>query len=587
MCGIVGVIEKENATEKVLQGLEKLQYRGYDSAGICFKSEEKLNVIKSLGTIDFLREKVPKNKSNVAIGHTRWATHGKVCETNAHPILSENKNWAVVHNGIIENYKYICDDLQEKGVHFSTQTDTETISALLGQNNFLNPIKNIAFLMQQIKGSYAFCAVKNDDKQQIFAAKNKSPLYVFCSPYISMLASDPICFPKGEYFKMEDGEICKLQIGKVEFFDCKCQQIKKQPNLEQQFDAAEDIGQFDHYMLKEIYQTSPALRRLAINFLNLDLSALKKLSFDKVKLVGCGSAYHSCMIGCEYFKKVLKVDSEALQASEFRYGSTLLTKKTLCIFVSQSGETADTIAAAEFASKKTKNIVVLTNVLHSTLAKLGKIILPISAGVEMAVASTKAYSCQVAALYLLVMTLKSEKMFYKAVSDVFLLSKKLDKFYINMAEFAQEISFAQSVFFIGKGLDYVTAMEGALKLKEISYINCNAYPAGELKHGILTLIEKDVPLIVVATQPKIYEKTMNSALEAKSRGAKLFLISASPPKAFELEDFEMCLSLPKCPPLLRPILAILPLQKLSYLVSIQRGNNPDMPRNLAKSVTVE
>ena len=293
------------------------------------------------------------------------------------------------------------------------------------------------------------------------------------------------------------------------------------------------------------------------------------------------------MIGCEYFKKVLKVDSEALQASEFRYGSTLLTKKTLCIFVSQSGETADTIAAAEFASKKTKNIVVLTNVLHSTLAKLGKIILPISAGVEMAVASTKAYSCQVAALYLLVMTLKSEKMFYKAVSDVFLLSKKLDKFYINMAEFAQEISFAQSVFFIGKGLDYVTAMEGALKLKEISYINCNAYPAGELKHGILTLIEKDVPLIVVATQPKIYEKTMNSALEAKSRGAKLFLISASPPKAFELEDFEMCLSLPKCPPLLRPILAILPLQKLSYLVSIQRGNNPDMPRNLAKSVTVE
>ena len=587
MCGIVGAIKDEDCKETVIRGLELIQYRGYDSAGICLKEGAKLEVYKAKGVIQNLVEKLPQSHQSVAIGHTRWATHGGVCEKNAHPVESRDKSWAIVHNGIIENYKQIADKLAKEGYSFKTETDTEIISAILEVNDSLDPIKNIVWLTKKLKGSYAFCGVRKEEENVIYAAKFKSPLYAFCGDGVTMVASDPICFPKGDYYKLNDGEICRLEKGDISFFDCEGLPIQKEKQPYHEISSLADKGAYQHFMLKEIYETPEAIKNLAVNFMKIDYEKLHKFKCKKIKLIGCGTAYHSALLGASFMRKYLKVDAEALQASEFRYDNFIVNSKTLCIFVSQSGETADTIAALEKARKKKAKIITLTNVLHSTLAAMGDVTLPISAGPEIAVASTKAYSCQVAALYMLCMALKSEKDYYRAVKDVKLLSKTISNLFINMAEFAGEIYQKDRVFFIGKGADYITALEGALKLKEISYINCNAYPAGELKHGVLALIENKTPVIVIATDDKLYDKTMNSALEAKSRGAKLYLVANRPPQPIELENFEMCLSLPKVPCALKNILAVLPLQLLSYNVSVLRGIDPDKPRNLAKSVTVE
>lgn len=587
MCGIVGAIRAGGGRDDVIKGLKLIQYRGYDSAGLCLKEAGELQLFKSRGVIEKLDEKVPQSCAPVVIGHTRWATHGQVCEKNAHPIEGGNRDWAVVHNGIIENYRKMTDELSGEGVVFKTDTDTEVIAALLALNNFSDPIRNIAWATKKLQGSYAFCAVKKEEENAIYAARFKSPLYAFCNNDVSMVASDPVCFPEGDYYKLEDRELCKLSQGKLEFFDADGEPIEKEKTPYKKISFAAGKGEFEHFMLKEIYETPETIARLARNFMNLNYDAFSKLKCDKIKLIGCGTAYHSCLMGASFMRSYLRVEAEALQASEFRYGSYPLSKKTLCIFVSQSGETADTIAALEKAKKKGAKTISLTNVLHSSLAEEGGMVLPISAGPEIAVASTKAYSCQVAALYMLTMALKGEKYFYKSIKQVQDLSRTLKGLFVNMSEFASDIYQKEKVFFIGKGEDYVTALEGALKLKEISYINCNAYPAGELKHGVLALIENKTPVIVIATDDKVYDKTMNSALEAKSRGAKLYLISNKPPKACELESFEMCLSLPSSPQPLRNILAILPLQLLSYNVSVLRGIDPDKPRNLAKSVTVE
>lgn len=587
MCGIVGAVRAGGSRNDVIRGLKLIQYRGYDSAGLCLKEKKDLQIFKAKGVIEKLDEKVPASLATVAIGHTRWATHGQVCEKNAHPIEGGNREWAVVHNGIIENYRTMTDELSGEGVVFKTDTDTEVIAALLALNNFSDPVRNIAWATKKLQGSYAFCAVKKEEDNVIYAARFKSPLYAFYSGDVAMIASDPVCFPEGKYFKLEDGEICKLSQEKIEFFDASGEPIEKEASPYKKINYIAGKGEFEHFMLKEIYETPDAIRRLAINFMNLDFSKLNKLKFDKIKLIGCGTAYHSCLMGASFMRSFLRVEAEALQASEFRYGIFPISRRTLAIFVSQSGETADTIAALEKAKKKGAKTICLTNVLHSSLAEEGEMVLPISAGPEIAVASTKAYSCQVAALYMLTMALKGEKHFYKSIKQVQDLSRTLKSLFINMSEFAADIYQKEKVFFIGKGDDYVTALEGALKLKEISYINCNAYPAGELKHGVLALIENKTPVIVIATDEKVYDKTMNSALEAKSRGAKLYLISNKPPKACELESFEMCLSLPSSPQPLRNILAVLPLQLLSYNVSVLRGIDPDKPRNLAKSVTVE
>ncbi len=588
MCGIVGVISDEDCQKYIFDGLKLVQYRGYDSVGICQKNNDTLKVDKVKGLIDKLVCKTSNLEGcKVAIGHTRWATHGSVCEENAHPIEGKDKEWVIVHNGIVENYQQLMCNLQREGEVFKTQTDSESIALLLSLNNFDDPIKNLIWTIKQLKGSYAICAVKKESNNYIYAAKNKSPLYAFCNDKITMLASDPICFPDGDYYKFEDGEVCVAKKGEIVFYNLNGVVIEKQKQKFQPIREKADKGDYEHYMLKEIYETPEALKNLTKNFLNIDIKNIKKLKFSNVKLIGCGTAYHSCLMGAIYFRKFLKIDAEAIYASEFRYGDYVIGSKTLCIFVSQSGETADTIAALLKAKTKKAKILSFTNVPYSTISSLSNIVIPISAGPEIAVASTKAYSCQVAGLYLLVMALKGEKHYYKALKQVCELANETEKFFINMADFAQDIAQKQKVFFIGKDSDYVTALEGALKLKEISYINCSALPAGELKHGTISLIESKTPIIVIITNKNLYEKVMNSALEAKSRGGKLYLISYKPPEICELENFEFCLSLPKVAQPLLCVVSILPLQLLSYNVSVLKGLDPDKPRNLAKSVTVE
>lgn len=588
MCGIVGVVSDEDCQNYIFEGLKLVQYRGYDSVGICQKCGSQLKIDKVKGLIDKLIAKtIVLEGCKVAIGHTRWATHGGVCEENAHPIEGKNREWVVVHNGIVENYQQLMCDLQKEGEVFKTQTDTEVIALLLSLNNFNDPIKNLIWTVKQLKGSFAICAVKKEDENCIYAVKNKSPLYAFCDGKVTMLASDPICFPEGDYYKLEDGELCVAKKGEIIFYNINGEILQKQKQTYQKIRAMADKGEYQHFMLKEIYETPEALKRLTKNFLNINFKNIKKLKFKNVKLIGCGTAYHSCLMGAIYFRKYLKVDAEAVYASEFRYSDYIVNSQTLCIFISQSGETADTIAALLKAKSKKAKTISFTNVSYSTIASLSQIVLPISAGPEIAVASTKAYSCQVAGLYLLVMAFKGEKFYYKAIKQVCELSTATEQFFINMADFAQDIAQKQKVFFIGKDCDYVTALEGSLKLKEVSYINCSALPAGELKHGTLSLIENKTPVIVISTNKKVYEKVMNSALEAKSRGAKLYLISYKPPEICELENFEFCLSLPKVAQPLLCVLAILPMQLLSYNVSILKGCDPDKPRNLAKSVTVE
>lgn len=587
MCGIVGAICKARCSEIVLDALQKIEYRGYDSAGICLKNGCQCSVYKTEGYINKLRSQVPSSLAPVAIAHTRWATHGKVCKKNAHPISSQDGAWTIVHNGIIENYEELKCLLEKKGVRFFTDTDSEVIAALLALETFSDPVKNVVWTAKKLKGSFAFCAIKNEVENVVYGVKFGSPLYAYLSGNKAMVASDPICFPSGGFFKLEDGEICKLTQKDVVFCDFFGKNVKKEEFFISNINYSVDKGNFQHYMLKEIYETPKTLCSLANFFKDFDDHRLKNLRFERVKLIGCGTAHHACLMGASFMRSVLKIDAEAITASEYRYGNYIVDKSTLCIFVSQSGETADTIAAYKKASQKTKNLISLTNVLHSTLATISDITIPLCAGPEIAVASTKAYSNQVAALCMLTYLFKGKDALLKNINHVLTQAPQMVFCDEEAKRVAQRIFNHDKVFFIGRDNDFITALEGALKLKEISYINCSAFAAGELKHGTLALVEDGTPVIVIATNKKVFKKTMNSALEAKSRGAKLFLISPFELKEKEKENFEEIISFNAEDCWLKSIQAALPLQLLSYYVSLKKNLNPDKPRNLAKSVTVE
>lgn len=584
MCGIVGVVGKDvNATE-IFNGLEKLQYRGYDSAGICVEKNKKFYLYKETGIIENLRQICSNNlRGTVAIGHTRWATHGRVSKTNAHPILSANGCWAVVHNGIIENYAELKKKFSDSE-KFQTETDTEIVVKMLEKSESENDFENFILATKQLKGSFALCVMKKG-RSSLFLAKNKSPLYVQIRENETIVASDPVCFESGKYFRMEDGEYAEATINGVKFYDDKGKIVVKKPFGDFKSESSTSKNGFEHFMLKEIYETPKVIKNLCECYQKLNWDYLKKWWISKVKLIGCGSAYHSCLVGAQYFKKHLNIDAEAVTASEFLYNKEILDCSTLCIFVSQSGETADTISALKKAFKKTKKIISLTNVQYSTLATLSPNTLPICAGTEIAVASTKAYTCQIIALYLLVMQIKSE--LNKGIKQVLKVSNKLKKIFVDVSKLADNIKDQTDVFFIGRNLDYITALEGALKLKEISYINCNAFPAGELKHGVLALIQKGTPVIVLASNKSLIQKTLNNAFEAKSRGAKIFLFASQVPKAIGEEKSYECFLLPKSNNDLTSIFETVALQLLAYHVSVMKGLDPDKPRNLAKSVTVE
>ena len=576
MCGIVGYVGKSLRVGDVLGVLKKLEYRGYDSAGISVINGAGQRVYKSLGVIDNLCAKVPKKLfAQCAIAHTRWATHGKPSALNAHPHASNGKLWTIVHNGIIENAEKLksSHNLQTLG-----QTDTEVLAQLLEWRG-AKDIGGFISAFECVEGSWAILAQCKEVPNVLFVAKNKSPLYAAQDKNGNFwVASDPICFADfaKEYIVFEDGEFAIIENNKLCVFDKNFNIITKSPVQFAEIGANASKGDFAHFMEKEILEQPAALCRLVDGY--KQNKCLARFSpnflaqFDAVKFLGCGSAYHAAMYGAEIFEDILQIPASAEIASEFTYSKTFCFAKTLFVFISQSGETADTIRAHELVKASGGQTVVITNVEYSTLAQNADITLGLFAGPEVAVASTKAFVCQLAALYLLAKAMQGDcKDFFAEVETT---AHELLKFDMEKIDaLARKLATAKNALFIGKGLDFVLAREGALKLMEITYIKSLAVPAGELKHGYLALVQAGTPLFVFANHEILAPKTLNAATEAAARGAKVIEISF-------LDNQSMSLHL-------LPLLAIAPIQYLAYRVCVLKNLDPDKPRNLAKSVTVE
>ncbi|MBR6778891.1 MAG: glutamine--fructose-6-phosphate transaminase (isomerizing) [Clostridia bacterium] len=597
MCGIVGYIGNKTIDKELVDGLKLLEYRGYDSAGVAVLKNDKIYTTKAEGNISCL-EKILKNEENATVGiaHTRWATHGKPSINNAHPHISSDKEWAVVHNGIIENFGQLKNDLQHNNFTFSSETDTEVIAHLLQQLNCEDKINTVIKTCKMLEGSFALAIINKNIDGTIYLAKRKSPLYISLNNAETFVASDPICFAgkTQSYYSLNDDEFCEAKIGKLIFYNLNGETISKKPIEMTDFDIKIDKQNYAHFMLKEIQETPSILKRIVQTY--KDNNAFDKINnqilknINKIILVGCGTAYHAGLVGASFIEKFAKIEARCFVASEFRYNDPLIDDKTLAIFVSQSGETADTIMAHELAKQKGAITIALTNVLYSSLAKKVDFIFPICAGPEIAVASTKAYTAQISILNMFAKHLCNVRNntnfnFIDSLSNLANTLKILD---INCLEdISKELINEKTMFFIGRGLDYFTCEEASLKLKEITYINSQAYPAGELKHGFLALVENGTHVFVIATQKALLDKTLNGAHEASARGAKLVIATQFDIPKSQLKDIYKIISLQNFDEDLMPIASIGAFQMLSYLTSTKKGINPDQPRNLAKSVTVE
>ena len=588
MCGIVGYIGKIKPASFLIEKLKKLEYRGYDSSGIANLDGGEIDLCKAEGCISNLEKKLNKDMTiSCAIAHTRWATHGKPSDVNAHPHASASKKWVIVHNGIIENYLKIKEAMKRD---VKSDTDTAVVAEFL---DFLkvDDIQKFIRAFNVLEGSFATLAMNKSKNGQMFLAKRNSPLYLAKGEDGFLIASDPICFAHfaKNYFVFNDDEFAQIAEGKVIFYNKKGEIINKEESVLDSTFEESDKNEFAHFMIKEIYEEPKALQRQVktyreLNLLNgFDENFIKK--FNHVYFIGCGTAYHAGLIGKRYFEKLLNLRASTEMASEFAYNKPVFAdEKTLFVFISQSGETADTIKALKLAKSKGSTCIALTNVVYSTLARCADFILPVCAGPEIAVASTKAYVCQLSALYMLASHLKNYSL--KNKIDFFADIEKVSKTILNfdkeqLTKIAKQIMHESQAIFIGKDLDFITASEASLKLKEITYINACSYPSGELKHGFLALVEEGTPIFAFASDSEVNEKTFNSANEAKSRGGVEFLFTN------ENQTGENIININESNTLLMPILAIAPMQYLAYQVSILKGINPDQPRNLAKSVTVE
>lgn len=586
MCGIVGYLGKKKNVREIIGTLKKLEYRGYDSAGIAVMENNKVESFKEVGCIANLEKSVPnKLETECAIAHTRWATHGKPTTKNAHPHSSNGGTWTIVHNGIIENYLELKQNLKP----IESDTDTAVVAELLEEKQ-AETMSDFIKVFGLLHGSYSIVAVNKNKPNELFLAKNKSPLYVAEFDENFLVASDPICFGgvASEYYEFFDGDFAHITNQGIEFFNGTKKITKTKTKLDDSFENFSNNG-FEHFMLKEIYEEGEVLDR-QVKFYKehkvLDKFAKNFMSkFNEVVFVGCGTAYHAALFGANYFRKQLNIKASAEIASEFIYSKPIFANKNmLFVLVSQSGETADTLMANQIAKDAGATTIALTNVLYSSLAKRTDYILPVCAGPEIAVASTKAYVCQLSALYMLsshLRNFKGDKIdFY---SDILRISKKALAFDMKQIEkIAKDIKNEATPIFIGKDLDYITAMESSLKLKEVSYINATNYSSGELKHGFLALVQDGTPLFVFCTQSEICSKSINAANEAMSRGARKILITN-----IKQETDKDVIFIDEKNELIASILAVIPMQYLAYKVSTLKGINPDKPRNLAKSVTVE
>ncbi len=601
MCGIIGYVGKDNKSLAVLiDGLEYLQYRGYDSSGVAFISNNKLNIIKSLGKINNLKEKIDFNiKSNVGIGHTRWATHGKPSIENAHP--HNCGKITIIHNGIIENY----NDLKEntKKNKFLSETDTEVACTLLNDlyNKNNDIIKTICEFEKKVIGAYAIGMIVEDIKDTIFAIKKNSPLIIGISNNENYIASDISAIHKytNKYIILDDGDFAKLTSNNITIYNKDGQEIKKEIKLfKNDLDQASKNG-FDHFMLKEINEEPEVIKNILKKYLiedKIDFSKyfINSKKYNKICIIACGSAVHAGLIGKNLIEKYVNIPVEVDIASEFRYKKTFLSSNTLVIAISQSGETADTLEALKLAKEKGCDSLGIINVVDSSISRICDNVIYIEAGSEIAVATTKAYLAQVLILSLIALYLSYKnnltteieyKQIIKDLKELPIVVQSIieKKDYKNIAK---KIYKFNDIFFIGRQIDYALCMEGSLKLKEISYIHSEAYAAGELKHGTISLIDKNTPVFAIVTDKNIASKTISNIKEVESRGGYIILITNSLLNEKQ-KYYSKKIIIPSICDLLQSIVAVIPLQLIAYETAKLKGCDIDKPKNLAKSVTVE
>lgn len=612
MCGIVGYIGKNEAAPILLSGLSKLEYRGYDSAGIAVLNDEtmQIDIVKAKGRLQQLIEKTDDGMSvhgTCGIGHTRWATHGEPSELNAHPHCTDDRSVVLVHNGIIENYQELKDKLVRAGYNFYSQTDTEVAAKLIDYyyKKESTPLGAISRALLRIRGSYAFGIMFKDYPDKIFAARKDSPLIIGKSNAGNLIASDvPAILDKTrKVYYIDNLEIAELTQDDIHFYNIDREEIHKDV-VEIKWDAeAAEKGGFEHFMMKEIHEQPKAVKDTIGAYVkdgNIDFSEASITdeflsSLERIYIVACGSAYHVGVVGKYVIESMADIPVEIDLASEFRYRDPKLIKNSVVIIVSQSGETADSLAALRLSKDKGIPVIGIVNVVGSSIARESDYVLYTYAGPEISVATTKAYSTQLIIMYLLSMKcallneLITSDRFAGLLDSVRTIPEKIEKVLADKERiqwFASKYANAKDIFFIGRGIDYAISLEGSLKMKEISYIHSEAYAAGELKHGTISLIEDGTLVIGVMTQDDLYEKTMSNMVEVKSRGA--YLMGLTSYGNYNVEDaVDFAVYVPKIESYFATSLAIIPLQLMGYYVSVAKGLDVDKPRNLAKSVTVE
>ena len=610
MCGIVGFVGREEAAPILLDGLARLEYRGYDSAGIAvYGEQEGLQVAKAKGRLQVLYELVEGGRTvhgAIGLGHTRWATHGEPSDVNSHPQVSESGRFAVVHNGIIENYMELREFLESEGVTFVSQTDTEVVAQLLEYYYDGDILATVGKVLGLIQGAYALGILSADCPDRLIAARKDSPLILGFGDGAHFLASDVTALIKytRDVCYLDDGEIAELTADHLWVYDAYLRPVEKEHHhVDWEISAAEKGG-YEHFMAKEIMEQPEAFRKtisprilqgkVALDGLSLEADYLREM--DKLYVIACGSSYHVGMVAKYTLERLLRKPVEVTLASEFRYCDPIVTDKTLALVISQSGETVDTLAAMREARRLGARVLSIVNVVGSTIARESDDVLYTWAGPEIAVATTKAFSTQLAVVYLIGLycadklgTLPEEE--YDAIlAELQAIPDKMEEILANRADiqyFASLYFNHPSIFFIGRNVDYAIGMEGSLKLKEISYIHSEAYAAGELKHGTISLIEPGTLVVALASYGKLFEKTMSNVVEVKSRGADVLGLTVASRAADMAKTVDHVIPVPDTHPVLLPVLDVVPMQLFAYYVALQRGCDIDKPRNLAKSVTVE
>ena len=611
MCGIVGYVGAQQAAPILLDGLRRLEYRGYDSAGMAVCGPEGLRVCKTKGRLQALAELTEEGRTvpgTLGVGHTRWATHGEPNDINAHPQVSENGLFAVVHNGIIENYALLREQLTKKGYTFRSQTDTEVVAQLLAYYYAASHdlFEAVNSMLSAVEGAYALGIVCADAPDRLIAARKDAPLLLGCGDGENFLASDVTALLRHtrDIVYMDDGELAVITAGGIRIYDERRRPIEKEhQHIDWDVDAAEKGG-YDHFMLKEIHEQPAAIARAITGRIQNGRVVLSDLTMTdreirelgRICIVACGSSYHVGMVGKYSLERLLRRPVEVSLASEFRYSDPIVGPGDLVIVISQSGETLDSMAALREARKRGARILSIVNVVGSSIARESHDVLYTWAGPEIAVATTKAYSTQMVVLNLLglyfgnVLGTVDLDTYTAMVRGIEALPAQMERLLADTEDIraaARELAGHDQIFFIGRNLDYALSLEGSLKLKEISYIHSEAYAAGELKHGTISLIEEGTPVIAAATYMPLFDKAMSNVVEVQARGAQVLALTTDAGAAQMHSRVERVLTVPETETMLLPQLGVVPLQLLAYYIALERGCDIDKPRNLAKSVTVE